>query len=412
MNDNKDAAPNSKKLRIMVNTNGVWSPSGYAQQAKQFLPLMAKAGYPTSCVAFYGLEGGMVGLDGITFYPRIASQWGEDAMINHSKHFNADVVFTLQDIWVLDPNAMRTLATQKRRWIPIVPIDHEPIPPAVKERLKLAYRIVSYAPFGTRELQDQGFHSTYIPHTVDTKVFYKRNKSEVRKGMGIPDDVFLFGMVAANKDNPPRKSFQEAMEAFKRFHDKHPKSALYFHTLTKQQGGFPIDEYAKVLGIADCVYAVEPYETLYLIDQSDMSKVYSAMDCLLAPAQNEGFGVPLIEAQACEVPVIATDFTAMRDLVIDGETGYKIKVAYKRFSPLLSYVAIPSVDDLYDQMEKVYATDREAMGKKGREFIVKNFDLELVWNTKWLPFLSKLELEIYGNDGIVDTSEKDKTNKL
>lgn len=390
--------PNSKKLRLLINVNAPWAPSGYAQQARQFLPLMAKAGYPTACSAFYGLEGGLVSLDGITFYPKIADAYGDDAMVNHARHFKADVVFTLQDIWVLGMNSLNALAQEKRRWIPILPVDHEPVPPSIKERIRLAYRIVSYAPFGERELQEQGFHSTYIPHTVPTKIFRKLDKAEIRKAMRIPEDMFIFGMVAANKDNPPRKSFQEAMDAFKMFHDKHPNSGMYFHTLLKQQGGFPIEEYAKAIGIQDCLYSPDPYEQLFLLDQGDMARMYSMMDVLLAPAQNEGFGVPIIEAQACEVPVITTDFTAMRDLVIDGVTGYKVKVARKRFSPLLSYVAIPDVDDIYDKMEKLYTDDREKMGKAGREFVLKNFDLDLVWETKWLPFLDKLEREVYPVD--------------
>jgi glycosyltransferase involved in cell wall biosynthesis len=384
-----------KKLRIMLNSNAPYAPSGYGQQVRQFLPLIAKEGYPTACINFFGLEGGIINLDGITMYPRIASQWGDDAMLNHSKHFNADVVFTLQDIWTLDVNTLKQLATNKKRWIPIVPIDHEPVPPAIKERLNFAYRIVSYAPFGEKELKRQGMHSTYIPHTVETDIFKKMDKSEIRKGLGIPDDVFLFGMVAANKDMPPRKSFQEVMDAFARFHKEHPKSAIYFHTLTKQAGGFPIEEYAKVLGISDVIYHVEPYEQLYLIDAGSMARVYNSFDCLLIPSQNEGFGVPIIEAMACEVPVITTDFTAMRDLVEDGKTGYKVKVERKRFTPLLSYVAVPDVDDLYKKMEKMYETDREKMGKAGRKFVVENFDLNVVWERHWKPFLSKLEKEVY-----------------
>ena len=126
-----------------------------------------------------------------------------------------------------------------------------------------------------------------------------------------------------------------------------------------------------------------------------MPKIYSTFDCLLAPSQNEGFGVPIIEAMACEVPVITTDFTAMRDLVENGKTGYKVKVAYKRFSHLGSYVAVPDWMDIYDKMEKIFLDDREKMGKAGRKFVVENHDLDLIWNNNWLPFLETLEKEIH-----------------
>jgi len=85
----------------------------------------------------------------------------------------------------MDPSKLRKF----KNWVPVVPIDHEPVPPGIKERLKLAYRIVTYSPFGERELKDHGMHSTYIPHTVDTKLFKKHEKTDIRGKIGIPDDV-------------------------------------------------------------------------------------------------------------------------------------------------------------------------------------------------------------------------------
>lgn len=397
---------NKKKLKIMVNTNAPWAPSGYGQQALQFLPRMVQEGYETACIAFYGLVGGIFKgeymNDGVTYYPAMKHPWGGDAMVNHIKDFKPDIMFTLQDIWVVDPAVLKQLHDSGVKWVPIVPIDHEPVPEPILDRLKSAYRIVTYAPFGTRELKRQGTHSTYIPHTVPTEIFKKYDKKKVRKQIGIPEDHFVFGMVAANKDNPPRKAFQEAMEAFARFHKKHPKSALYMHTYVKTDAGFPIDIFAEKLGIQNALFHPDPYELSYLIDQKDMAKVYSCMDVKLLPSLNEGFGVPIIEALSCEVPVITNDFTAMKDLVIDGKTGYKTKVAYKRFDPLQSYIGVPDVEHLYELMEKMYEHHEKGelkqMGKNGREFVKEGFDIDVVWKKHWVPFLKKLEKEVHGEN--------------
>lgn len=380
----------------MFSTNAPWSTSGYGQQIKDLAPLIKAEGYELSIVCFYGLDGGKIMLDGITMYPKIGDMWGEDGVINHSKEFKPDVVFTLQDIWVLKPQALK----EYKNWIPIVPIDHEPTPKAIFDRLKMAYRVVTYSPFGHRELKKEGMNSEYIPHMVDTSLFKKIDKKAIRKQLNIPEDIFLFGMVAANKDNPPRKSFQEAMDAFVKFKKKHPKSGMYFHTLLRQDKGFPIEEYAKFLGIQDSIYHIPPYELLYKVPKEDMHKIYNAMDCLLAPSRNEGFGVPLVEAQACEVPVITNRFTAMRDLIIEGKTGFFSEVAYKSFGPLCSYVGVPSVDSIYKAMEKVYSANREEMGKAGREF-AKKFDTKVVFDKYWRPYLSRLEAELCK----VDTSK-------
>lgn len=382
----------NKKLRIIFNTNIMYATSGYATQAFETLPLIRDEGYPLACINFYGQDGFIKDIDGIRHYPKIADQWGGDALIAHGADFKADVTITLQDIWVLHPDHMRGA----KRLIVWVPIDHEPIPPAILERVKLCYRVIAPSPFAHRELLRVGIQSTYIPWTVDTEIFKKLpNKEEIKKKIGIPNDYFTFGMVAANKDNPPRKSFQEAMDAFKMFHDKHPKSALYIHSLIDQQGGFPIREYAKKIGINEFVYFPPAYAILFNVKRPDLARAYNMLDCYLAPSRNEGFGVPIIEAMSCEIPAIVNDFTAMRDLVEEGVTGYKTKVAYKSFTPLLSYVGIPSVDSIYEKMELVFNADREKMGNAGRKFVVENFDTKTVFKEKWINFLKLLEQEVY-----------------
>jgi glycosyltransferase involved in cell wall biosynthesis len=47
----------------------------------------------------------------------------------------------------------------------------------------------------------------------------------------------------------------------------------------------------------------------------DMAAIYSALDVLLATSGGEGFGLPVIEAQACGAPVIVTNCTAQPELV-------------------------------------------------------------------------------------------------
>src|SRR3990167_2078922 len=125
-----------------------------------------------------------------------------------------------------------------------------------------------------------------------------------------------------------------------------------------------------------------------------MAKIYNTFDCLLCPSTNEGFGLPIIEAQACGIPVIVNDFTSMPELIIEGETGFKCEVAYHRFTPLLSFIGIPDVKSIYNCMEKVFNADRVKIGKKAREYMIENYDTKLIFDTKWKPFLKKIELEI------------------
>jgi len=384
-------APTPKKLRILFNTNALWSPSGYGQQAAEILPNIRDEGYTLAGIDFYGLEGGKIIVDGILHYPKMQHVYGSDAMVHHGKEFGADVVMSLQDIWVLNPQDLQ----QVKRWIPIVPIDHDPAPKAIIEKLKHAYRIVTYSQFGQKELERHGFNSTYIQHTVDTNIFKPMDKKALRKQFGLPDDAFIWGMVAANKDNPPRKSFQEVMDAFVVWLKKYPKSLLYLHTFPDFPGGFPIKDYAQMIGITDKIILPNPYEMAYNIQKPDMAMVYNCMDVLLLPSVSEGFGVPAIEAQACGIPVVVNNFTSMPELVQNHITGEVCDVLYRRFSPLGSYVGIPSAKSIYDCVKRIKDSDRELMGKAAREFMVKEYDTKTVFDAKWKPFLLQLEQEIY-----------------
>jgi len=381
-----------KKLRIFFNSNAMWSTSGYGQQILDLLPRIKDAGYPLAICNFFGQQGGKFMYEGIMQYPQINHVYGSDAMVLHARDFNADVVFSLQDIWVLHPQDLG----QVKRWIPITPIDHEPVPRGIIDILKFAYKIITYSNFGHKQLSDNGIFSTYIPHTVDTNIFKPMDKVERKKKGGLPPDSFLFGMVAANKDNPPRKAFQEVIDAFKLFLDKEPKALLYIHSNPQFPGGFDFMHYANFLGIRDKVIVPDMYQMQFNTTKEKMALIYNTFDCLLAPSIHEGFCVPLIEAQACGVPVITNNWTSMRELVKDGETGYIVDVSSKRFSQIGSYMAIPSVPSIVDKMIKIKNVNRVQMGKNARKFIVDEYDTDKIFEALWLPYLEKLEREVYG----------------
>lgn len=380
-----------KKLRVFWNSNAPWSTSGYGQAMKDLLPLIRDEGYPLAISNFFGQQGGKFALDGILQYPVINHVYGSDAMVLHAKDFQADVTFSLQDSWVLNPEDLKNVT----RYIPWLPVDHDPIPRIILERMKFAYRIITMSKFGQKQLQNNGLYSTYIPHTVDTDIFKPLDKKQRKKDSNLPEDSFIIGMVAANKDNPPRKSFQEAMDAFKMFLEREPKALLYIHTNPEFPGGFPLREYANFIGITDKVMFPDTYQLNFNIHKEQMNLIYNTFDVLLAPSRSEGFCVPLIEAQSCGVPVIANDFTAMSELVEVGKTGILTKVAYKAFSGMGSYMGVPDLNSIFNALVTIHKADRVKMGENARKAMVDNYDLKKVYKEKWSPFIAKLEKEVY-----------------
>lgn len=286
-----------RKLRIHWNSNAVFCHSGYGCQSNLIVYGLLKAGFPIAHTAFYGLQGFPVVLDGLKIYPVIADTWGSDSMLLHSKDWNADINISYQDVWPLNDGMMQKV----KNWIPLAMIDSEPVNPGILQRLRLAWKILVPAHFAQDQLAKRSYNSTLIHHGVDTDIYKPMDKKECLKTFGLPEGRFIFGSVAANKDNPPRKSFQEMFDAFIEFKKIHPEAAIFMQTQMGNPAGFPIKEYIKYIGIQDDVFFVDDYSSRFKLDSLSMAKLFNCFDCLLMPSQSEGFGLPLIEAQSCFV---------------------------------------------------------------------------------------------------------------
>lgn len=56
----------------------------------------------------------------------------------------------------------------------------------------------------------------------------------------------------------------------------------------------------------------------------DVSAVLRRADLLVHPARWEGFGLAVLEAMLCSLPVVATNISSLPELVVEGETGFLV----------------------------------------------------------------------------------------
>jgi glycosyltransferase involved in cell wall biosynthesis len=56
----------------------------------------------------------------------------------------------------------------------------------------------------------------------------------------------------------------------------------------------------------------------------DVAAVLRRADLLVHPARWEGFGLAVLEAMLCSLPVVATNVSSLPELVVDGETGFLV----------------------------------------------------------------------------------------
>lgn len=388
-----------RDLRIIWMSNSPHVYSGYGVFTKELLKRIHDDGWTVACVGFSGISGGIIeDYDGYRIYPQMAEPYGTDALVNHGRDFKAHVHFTMQDTPTLNANLLQHVKT----WIPYMPVHYSPPSPFVLDKIKHAYKIITFSEYGKQGLASKGFSSTMIKEGINTSTFRPLDKEMIRKRLGIKDGTFLFGMVGANKEIPARKGFQEALDAYKLFIDNHPNErvGLYIHTLSPPIGKFPIMDYAKQIGVHDRVIVPDNYSALYKSPPDVIAQMMNAFDVLLQPSRTEGFGLPIVEAQSCGVPAIATDFSAMPELIVDGKTGLKVKVNRLELANQWGYHAVPNTQDLHKQMEKMYTMlkkDKKGkIAKACRNHVLKNFDIDQIFEDEWVPYLESLQEELLG----------------
>jgi glycosyltransferase involved in cell wall biosynthesis len=95
---------------------------------------------------------------------------------------------------------------------------------------------------------------------------------------------------------------------------------LYLHTdQSAGLGGVDLVQLIRACGIKpEQVRFVDQYLYRMNLPQHALAALYTDADVLLATSAGEGFGVPVIEAQACGTPVIVSDWTAQPELCGDG----------------------------------------------------------------------------------------------
>jgi hypothetical protein len=384
----------SDRAAILWNSNSPYASTGYGQQTAQVTQRLTKQGHAVAISSNYGYEGGPPSnWNGITHYPRGLDPYSNDVITAHATHWHMlneglkPMLITLFDVWVFKGKMWDNHIIHS--W---VPIDHTPCPPEVLNWLKRDnVRPITMSKHGKLMLDREGIENTYIPHAIE-KVFkptktFKDDRGEMLSGndlMGIKDDSFIVMMNSANKGVlPNRKSFGEALLAFSLFSSVRTDAKLYLHTEDMgAMGGINLRRLIASLSIEDKVIFADPYALRLGYPQEALSAIYSAADVLLAPSMGEGFGIPVIEAQACGTPVIVSNATAQPELVGD---GWLVEGQPFWNSTQAAWLHMPSVPSIVESLDAAYQRGK-GTSEKAVDF-AQQFNADKVFNESWKPLV-------------------------
>jgi glycosyltransferase involved in cell wall biosynthesis len=122
------------------------------------------------------------------------------------------------------------------------------------------------------------------------------------------------------------------------------------------------EKLARELGISDKV------EFAGRVEDDKLPSYYQNSDVFVLPSVNQGeaFGLVLLEAMACGVPVIASDLPGVRRVFKDGKQGLLAKPG--------------DIDDLAEKIKIILGDENLAkkMGKEGRKLVEEKYTWEKV----------------------------------
>ncbi|MCX7919859.1 MAG: glycosyltransferase family 4 protein [bacterium] len=223
-------------------------------------------------------------------------------------------------------------------------------PQIFRKALQSAYQIIVYNDVIANIIRPYNQRIQITPSGIDVNRFYVTEK--------VPAKVkrILF----SGRVDDPVKGFSVVKKACRRLWKERTDFELI---VTSSETGFNADPYIKSVG---------------WLSQEDLPILYQSSDiCLVPSIWQEAFGITALEAMACGKPVIASNIGGLKNIVIDGVTGFTIPPN--------------DADALYSKMKLLLDDSdlRKKLGGEGRKRVEQEFD--------WNKILDKYYLNIFSS---------------
>lgn len=335
--------------------------------------------------------------------------------------YKPDVVIDIRDNWHYEYQLRSPLRDYYASVI-MPAIDAEPQNKSWLNFHAKADAVLSYTQWGIDLMNNSGHNIKTFGATppMAASEFIPRNKLAIKKEFGLEDKIVI-GMVGRNQK---RKLFPDLFKSFSAFLDKTGRTdtVLYIHTKHPDRG-WEIDEEILKYDIANKVYLtyvcgncklVRP--SLYRgvagycercgcldssvtansdfgISNEDMSKVYNAMDLYVQWHTNEGYGIPVMEALACGVPITGVDYSAVSEILTLGG-GHKIPpIGFTQELESGRKFAVPNNEALAEYLKDfclLPASVKSKMGVLARFSYENNWSIEQTYGT-WIKAIESVK---------------------
>jgi len=296
--------------RILTYGDSPLISSGYGLILKRINEALKKEGHEVACLAVFQTR--PVIYDYPLFNVSEDDLFGFKIFDEVIYTFEPDIVFSLMDIYAI-VHVKNSLFRDSFAFCYYVPVDSGPLPSFWEAPLRDVDNLFAYTYYGKQELKKfLGIDVDVIYPGYDDAVFYPMDKEQVKKEFGM-EGKFVVGYVGVNA---LRKMPVRLIEAFSLVVKKHPEAVLFMHTdAYNEKEGWDLMEAARQVGLHPGQIFFSSRSGPFGISDIALAKLYNLFDVLALPSKCEGFGLPILEAAACGVPTVATNYSAITELV-------------------------------------------------------------------------------------------------
>lgn len=336
--------------------------------------------------------------------------------------FQADFVMGITDFWMLEYE-QRSPYRHCYRWTIMPTCDSSPQSEQWLDTYSKADGVLSYQDWSGKVLCEQSnnqikWFGSASPSASEEYQPYP-NKAELKSILGLGPDIKVVGTVMRNQR---RKLYPDLFKSFRKYLDqtKRKDVYLYCHTSYPDNGwDIPLlikqnQLSSKVFFTYVCQSCQHVFPSLFKdavapcpkckqisaglasvrngVDTRTLAGIINLFDLCIQYANSEGFGIPMIEAAACAVPVAATDYSAMSDVVRKLD-GYPIRLLTTITEPETGCErAVPDNDHLVEIMTDFFNMPEDMRKLKGIQ-TRKNFEANYSWDktvAKWMELFDSI----------------------
>ena len=240
----------------------------------------------------------------------------------------------------------------------------------------------------------------HVPHAVDSN-FRPMESAEL-------DDFVLKTLASSpnyhtdkfsvfwNNRNARRKQSGSLIWWFKEFLDivGHDNACLFMHTDPKDINGQDLHAIIRELGLGDGQVMISGSK----VPPLSLAYMYNVVDCTVNISDAEGFGLATLESLSCGTPIVVNMTGGLQEQVTDGKDWFGVGIEPSS-KAIIGSQEVPwiyedriSKEDFINALLKLYKMskdERKAMGMKGRQHVLKNYNFEN-FEKRWVEVVDEI----------------------